>query len=131
MGVAPTRIHSDPFRHGQLRGYPGTFLLPKPTSARLPHASPFKKTLHKSLAPFSPYIPASLLPHIALVLIVSTFVLTFYCSTSVPSVFTLFAELMDFIYTAFQKTVSLFGKAQSRHSQASLAVSVWLPFSVA
>ena len=34
------------------------------------------------------------------------------------------------VSTAFQKTVSLFGKAQSRHSRASSAVSVWLPFSV-
>ena len=35
------------------------------------------------------------------------------------------------VLTVFQKTVSLFGKEQSRHSRASSAVSVWLPFSVA
>jgi len=39
------------------------------------------QALHKALPPFSPYIPASLLPHIALVLLVSTFGLTFYFST--------------------------------------------------
>ncbi|KAF8439333.1 hypothetical protein L210DRAFT_867202, partial [Boletus edulis BED1] len=39
------------------------------------------KALHKSLPPFTPYVSASLLPYIALVLLVSTFVLTFYFST--------------------------------------------------
>ncbi|KIJ21250.1 hypothetical protein PAXINDRAFT_5433 [Paxillus involutus ATCC 200175] len=39
------------------------------------------QALHKSLPPFSPYVSASLLPHIALVLLVSTFVLAFYFST--------------------------------------------------
>ncbi|KAL4069035.1 hypothetical protein J3A83DRAFT_4095396, partial [Scleroderma citrinum] len=37
--------------------------------------------LHKSLPSFSPYVPASLLPFIALVLLSSTFALTFYFST--------------------------------------------------
>ncbi|KAN0101138.1 hypothetical protein V8E55_001122 [Tylopilus felleus] len=39
------------------------------------------QALHKSLPPFAPYVSASLLPHIALVLLVSTFALTFYFST--------------------------------------------------
>ncbi|KAH7920499.1 hypothetical protein BV22DRAFT_1198870 [Leucogyrophana mollusca] len=39
------------------------------------------QALHKSLPPFSPYVPASLLPHIALVLLASTFALAFYSST--------------------------------------------------
>ncbi|KAH0838783.1 hypothetical protein J3R83DRAFT_7159 [Lanmaoa asiatica] len=39
------------------------------------------QALHNSLPPFTPYVSASLLPHIALVLLVSTFVLTFYFST--------------------------------------------------
>lgn len=41
------------------------------------------KALHNSLPQFRPYISASLLPQIALVLLVSTFALTFYFSTSV------------------------------------------------
>ncbi|KAF9235851.1 hypothetical protein BU15DRAFT_77573 [Melanogaster broomeanus] len=39
------------------------------------------QALHKSLPPFSPYVSASLLPYIALVLLVSTFALAFYFST--------------------------------------------------
>ncbi|KIM51249.1 hypothetical protein SCLCIDRAFT_33606 [Scleroderma citrinum Foug A] len=39
------------------------------------------QALHKSLPPFSPYVPASLLPLIALVLLATTFALTFYFST--------------------------------------------------
>ncbi|KAG8220696.1 hypothetical protein J3R82DRAFT_2989 [Butyriboletus roseoflavus] len=39
------------------------------------------QALHKSLPSFTPYVSASLLPHIALVLLVSTFALAFYFST--------------------------------------------------
>ncbi|KAG2066744.1 hypothetical protein BDR04DRAFT_1106189 [Suillus decipiens] len=39
------------------------------------------QALHKSLPPFSPYVPASLLPSIALTLLASTFALAFYFST--------------------------------------------------
>jgi hypothetical protein len=45
---------------------------------RLNHA---EQALHKSLPPFSPYVPASLLPSIALILLASTFALAFYFST--------------------------------------------------
>ncbi|KIY61743.1 hypothetical protein CYLTODRAFT_433506 [Cylindrobasidium torrendii FP15055 ss-10] len=39
------------------------------------------KALHASLPPFSPIVPTSLLPTLALVLLFATFVLGFYFST--------------------------------------------------
>ncbi|OAX37007.1 hypothetical protein K503DRAFT_720400 [Rhizopogon vinicolor AM-OR11-026] len=39
------------------------------------------QALHKSLPAFSPYVSASLLPPIALILLTSTFALAFYFST--------------------------------------------------
>lgn len=70
----------------QVRPYPPT---PAPRSH---HAA---KALHKTLPPFAPYVSASLLPQIALVLLVSTFALTFYFSTSVhPYSLPVFWELM-------------------------------------
>ncbi|KAH6917683.1 hypothetical protein BKA70DRAFT_1252923 [Coprinopsis sp. MPI-PUGE-AT-0042] len=39
------------------------------------------KALHAQLPPFSPLVPVSLLPTLALVLLASTFGLTFYFST--------------------------------------------------
>ncbi|KAG6330562.1 hypothetical protein ID866_8526, partial [Astraeus odoratus] len=39
------------------------------------------QVLHQSLPPFSPYVPVSLLPFLALLLLASTFALTFYFST--------------------------------------------------
>jgi len=44
-----------------------------------------EQALHKSLPAFSPYVPASLLPSIALVLLASTFALAFYFSTYVTN----------------------------------------------
>jgi hypothetical protein len=39
------------------------------------------QALHRSLPPFSPYIPVALLPYFALILLSLTFALTFYFST--------------------------------------------------
>ncbi|TEB26293.1 hypothetical protein FA13DRAFT_1795708 [Coprinellus micaceus] len=39
------------------------------------------KTLHSSAAPFTPLVPVSLLPALALILLSATFVLAFYFST--------------------------------------------------
>ncbi|KAI0785948.1 hypothetical protein C8Q75DRAFT_773534 [Abortiporus biennis] len=39
------------------------------------------RELHKTIPAFSPYIPATLLPYLAFILLAATFVLAFYFST--------------------------------------------------
>ncbi|KAH7910022.1 hypothetical protein BJ138DRAFT_1114485 [Hygrophoropsis aurantiaca] len=58
--------------------------------------------LHKSLPPFSPYLAASTLPYIALVLLASTFTLAFYFST-LPK------DTLPIRETAIASTASILG----------------------
>ena len=77
----PFALHPLPRRrYGQLQCHAGTSVSTHARPSLTHHAA---KALHKSLPPFTPYVSASLLPQIALVLLVSTFVLTFYFSMSV------------------------------------------------
>lgn len=113
--TAPDEHHLSQ-HHGRLRRHRGKPSTTPPLMA-CTHSVALQ-ALHRTIPPFAPYVPVGLLPYLAFVLLMTTFVLAFYFSTyvhrpCVPSTHT------NIHFLVYQKQLYLSASSQSHPQPAS------------